>query len=145
MDQSIDIDLGLWESQSSDNPVYYVQYGHARLCSIGRKAAELGIDSDGADLSLLTHDREGDLIRTLGEFPAVLEEAAQLRGFFQHGRELAQGADEVALAIMGEQGEVCTVRIDAQLGCLAADGAQAGVAVLHVVDGVIRRLRLPQS
>ena len=79
VDQSIDIDLGLWESQSSDNPVYYVQYGHARLCSIGRKAAELGIDSDGADLSLLTHVREGDLIRTLGEFPAVVEEAAQLR------------------------------------------------------------------
>lgn len=79
VDQSIDIDLGLWESQSSDNPVYYVQYGHARLCSIGRKAAELGIDSDGADLSLLSHDREGDLIRTLGEFPAVVEEAAQLR------------------------------------------------------------------
>ncbi|WKE59683.1 arginine--tRNA ligase [Corynebacterium tuberculostearicum] len=79
VDQSIDIDLGLWESQSSDNPVYYVQYGHARLCSIGRKAAELGIGSDGADLSLLSHDREGDLIRTLGEFPAVVEEAAQLR------------------------------------------------------------------
>lgn len=79
VDQTIDIDLGLWETQSSDNPVYYVQYGHARLCSIGRKAAELGIDSDGADLSLLTHDREGDLIRTLGEFPAVVEEAAQLR------------------------------------------------------------------
>lgn len=79
VDQSIDIDLGLWESQSSDNPVYYVQYGHARLCSIGRKAAELGVDSESADLSLLTHDREGDLIRTLGEFPAVVEEAAQLR------------------------------------------------------------------
>ena len=79
VDQSIDIDLGLWESQSSDNPVYYVQYGHARLCSIGRKAAELGVDSESADLSSLTHDREGDLIRTLGEFPAVVEEAAQLR------------------------------------------------------------------
>ena len=79
VDQTIDIDLGLWETQSSDNPVYYVQYGHARLCSIGRKAAELGIDAEGADLSLLTHEREGDLIRTLGEFPAVVEEAAQLR------------------------------------------------------------------
>lgn len=79
VDQSIDIDLGLWESQSSDNPVYYVQYGHARLCSIVRKAAELGVDSESADLSSLTHDREGDLIRTLGEFPAVVEEAAQLR------------------------------------------------------------------
>ena len=79
VDQSIDIDLDLWETQSSDNPVYYVQYGHARLCSIGRKAAELGVDAEGADLSLLTHEREGDLIRTLGEFPAVVEEAAQLR------------------------------------------------------------------
>ena len=79
VDQTIDIDLALWETQSSDNPVYYVQYGHARLCSIGRKAAELGIDAEGADLSLLTHEREGDLIRTLGEFPAVVEEAAQLR------------------------------------------------------------------
>src|SRR5699024_6257435 len=38
VDQSIDIDLGLWAAQSSENPVYYVQYGHARLCSIQRKA-----------------------------------------------------------------------------------------------------------
>ena len=92
VDQSIDIDLGLWESQSSDNPVYYVQYGHARLCSIGRKAAELGVDSEGADLSLLTHDREGDLIRTLGEFPAVVEEAAQLR----EPHRIARYAEELA-------------------------------------------------
>ncbi|MFH0411801.1 arginine--tRNA ligase [Corynebacterium sp. L4756] len=79
VDQSIDIDLGLWAAQSSDNPVYYVQYGHARLCSIQRKAEEVGASAEGADLSLLTHEREGDLIRTLGEFPAVVAEAAELR------------------------------------------------------------------
>lgn len=79
VDQTIDIDLSLWASQSSDNPVYYVQYGHARLCSIARKAAELGVSATSADLSLLKNDLEGDLIRTLGEFPAVVAEAATLR------------------------------------------------------------------
>ena len=79
VDQSIDIDLGLWAAQSSENPVYYVQYGHARLCSIQRKAEEIGVTSEAADLALLTHEREGDLIRTLGEFPAVVAEAAELR------------------------------------------------------------------
>ena len=78
-DSTLDIDLELWASQSSDNPVYYVQYGHARLCSLARKAAEVGMTTSGADLSLLTHDREGDLIRTLGEFPAVVAAAAELR------------------------------------------------------------------
>lgn len=92
VDQSIDIDLGLWQSQSSDNPVYYVQYGHARLCSLARKAAEAGVTADGADLSLLTHDREGDLIRTLGEFPAVVAEAAQLR----EPHRIARYAEELA-------------------------------------------------
>ncbi|MCX7444523.1 arginine--tRNA ligase [Corynebacterium sp. P7003] len=79
VDSTLDIDMDLWSSQSSDNPVYYVQYGHARLCSIARKAAELGVGYTGADLSLLTEPREGDLIRTLGEFPAVVTAAAELR------------------------------------------------------------------
>lgn len=79
VDSSLNIDLQLWEQQSSDNPVYYVQYGHARLCSIARKAADLGVTAIDPDLSLLTHDREGDLIRTLGEFPAVVKAAAELR------------------------------------------------------------------
>lgn len=79
VDSSLDIDLELWASQSNDNPVYYVQYGHARICSIGRRAADAGVTSDGADFGLLVHDREGELIRTLGEFPAVVAAAAQLR------------------------------------------------------------------
>ncbi len=78
-DSSLDIDMDLWTSQSNDNPVFYVQYGHARLCSLHRKAADSGAQSDNPDLSLLTHDREGDLIRTLGEFPEVVKAAAELR------------------------------------------------------------------
>lgn len=79
VDSSLDIDLALWASQSNDNPVYYVQYGHARLCSIARRAAELQVTAENPDYSLLTHEREGDLIRTLGEFPAVVQAAAELR------------------------------------------------------------------
>ena len=80
VDSSLDIDLDLLRKHSNDNPVYYVQYAHARLASLQRNAADLGITiGDDADLSLLTHPREGDLIRTIGEFPGVLTKAAELR------------------------------------------------------------------
>ncbi|MCB8912303.1 arginyl-tRNA synthetase [Rhodococcus rhodochrous J3] len=79
VDQSIDIDLELWASTTNENPVYYVQYAHARLSSIARNAADLGLTAEGADFALLTHEREGDLIRTLGEYPRVLAKAAELR------------------------------------------------------------------
>ena len=95
VDSTLDIDMDLWASQSSDNPVYYVQYGHARLCSIARKAADVGLelaDTDNVDYSLLTHEREGDLIRTLGEFPVVVTAAAELR----EPHRIARYAEELA-------------------------------------------------
>ncbi|WP_420880055.1 arginine--tRNA ligase [Rhodococcus sp. (in: high G+C Gram-positive bacteria)] len=79
VDQSIDIDLELWASTTNENPVYYVQYAHARLCSIARNAADLGLSAADPNLGLLTHDREGDLIRTIGEYPRVVAKAAELR------------------------------------------------------------------
>ena len=79
VDSSIDIDLALWASASNENPVYYVQYAHARLASLARNAAELGISADNPDLSLLTHEQEGELIRTIGEYPRVVASAAELR------------------------------------------------------------------
>lgn len=79
VDTPIDIDLELWSSASNENPVYYVQYAHARLSALARNAAELGLVPDTAHLELLGHDKEGALLRTIGEFPRVLETAASLR------------------------------------------------------------------
>jgi arginyl-tRNA synthetase len=80
VDSALDIDLDLFAKQSNENPVYYVQYAHARLSSIQRGATALGLAvSPDADYSLLTGEREGDLIRTIGEFPGVCHTAAELR------------------------------------------------------------------
>jgi arginyl-tRNA synthetase len=79
VDTPIDIDLQLWSSASNENPVYYVQYAHARLSALARNAAELGLIPDTSHLELLTHDKEGTLIRNIGEFPRVLNTAASLR------------------------------------------------------------------
>lgn len=79
VDQTMDIDLQLWTSATNDNPVFYVQYAHARLSSLARNAADLGVTTEAADLSLLVEDQEGALIRTIGEFPRVVASAADLR------------------------------------------------------------------
>ena len=80
-DSNIDLDLDLWARQSSDNPVFYVQYAHARVSGILRNAADLGIAWSTADFDpgLLSHEKEGDLLRSLAEFPRVVASAAELR------------------------------------------------------------------
>jgi arginyl-tRNA synthetase len=77
--QSIDtkqlFDIDLVRSQAMDNPVYYVQYAHARISSIGRVAAERGVERrplGDVDMSLLTHERELDVLRSLAELPDVV-------------------------------------------------------------------------
>ena len=81
MDATIDLDLDLWARQTQDNPVFYVQYAHARQASILRNAADLGLAPAGADFdpALLSDPREGDLLRALAEFPRVVGHAAELR------------------------------------------------------------------
>ncbi|OBG82803.1 arginine--tRNA ligase [Mycobacterium sp. E3305] len=79
VDTPIDIDLALWSSASNENPVYYVQYAHARLSALARNAAELGLVPDTGHLELLSHDKEGTLLRSIGDFPRVLKMAASLR------------------------------------------------------------------
>ncbi len=80
-DSNIDIDLDLWAKADSANPVYYVQYVHARTCRMMANAADLGmqIDLDTFDPELLTHEREGELLRALAELPRVVATAAELR------------------------------------------------------------------
>ena len=81
-DSTLDIDLALWSKQTSANPVYYVQYAATRAASILRTARELGITDEvlaTADLGLLTHPLEAELLKALAELPAVVATAAELR------------------------------------------------------------------
>ena len=78
-DSTIDLDLDLWARQTNDNPVFYVQYAHARLSSILRNADELGVERGDLRPELLEHERESALLGALGEFPRIVTTAAELR------------------------------------------------------------------
>jgi arginyl-tRNA synthetase len=113
-DSTLDLDLDLLTRQTNDNPVFYVQYAHARIASLLRNAAELGVERGEAAAfhpELLGHEREGDLLRALGDFPRVIASAAELRAphrvaryleelagsyhrFYDACRVLPQGDDE---------------------------------------------------
>ena len=79
-EQHMDFDLDLAKSESSDNPVYYVQYAHARVCSVLNQASEKGINVDisegEANLDRLTEDHEQALLKTLSRYPEVVEASA---------------------------------------------------------------------
>jgi arginyl-tRNA synthetase len=75
---NVDFDIDLAKKKSLDNPVFYVQYGHARLCSILRNAADLGL-SAGSQLDKLDHPEELAIAARLGDFPGVVAESARLR------------------------------------------------------------------
>jgi arginyl-tRNA synthetase len=82
IDQATTLDLDLVTRQSMENPVFYVQYAHARIASIGRRRSERGIERipiSEVDLGLLVHDRELELIRCLVDLPYVIAEAARER------------------------------------------------------------------
>jgi arginyl-tRNA synthetase len=78
-DSHLDFDLELAKQQSSDNPVYYVQYAHARLASLFRVAHERGVslpNIQDVDQTLLLHDEELGLIKTLAQYPFIIEGSA---------------------------------------------------------------------
>ncbi|MCP3671030.1 MAG: arginine--tRNA ligase [Gammaproteobacteria bacterium] len=79
-EQHLDFDLDLAKSQSSDNPVYYVQYAHARVCSVLRQAAEkqisVEISAGDSNLERLTEEHEFQILKTLSRYPEVVEVAA---------------------------------------------------------------------
>ena len=79
-EQHLDFDLDLARSQSNENPVYYVQYAHARICSVFRQASEKGVNtqlSDGnTNLELLSEPNEQSMMKTLARYPEVLQNAA---------------------------------------------------------------------
>jgi arginyl-tRNA synthetase len=90
-DSNIDLDLDLWARQSNDNPVFTVQYAHARIASLLRNAADLDVVAESHP-ELLTHEKEGELLRALAEFPRVVTSAAELR----HPHRIARYLEELA-------------------------------------------------
>jgi arginyl-tRNA synthetase len=90
---TIDLDMDLARRQNAENPVFYVQYAHARISSVLRNAADLGLalgEAGAVDPAQLAHPREGDLLRAIGEFPRVLSTAAELRAPHRVARYLEE-------------------------------------------------------
>ncbi|MEW6058945.1 MAG: arginine--tRNA ligase [Actinomycetota bacterium] len=82
-DSTLEFDIDVVKQETMENPVYYVQYGHARIASILRHAAERGVvlrPIEDVDLSVLSTEAELDLLRAIGEMPGLVLEAAELRG-----------------------------------------------------------------
>jgi arginyl-tRNA synthetase len=111
VDTTLDLDIDVWTRKTNDNPVFYVQYAHARLASLARNASDLGIDlGDDYDPALLTTEREGELIAQLAAFPSVVATAAELREPHRVARyleDLASGYhkfyDAVRVLPMGDE------------------------------------------
>lgn len=76
---SVDIDLNLLASHSNDNPVYYVQYAHARSCNVDRNAQSAGVLAQDADLSTLDSEADGEVLASLAQWPAVLAQSGDMR------------------------------------------------------------------
>lgn len=95
-DSPLLLDLDLLVQRTNDNPVFYVQYAHARICSVVRNAEELGIDWRAAqfDPAQLVHERENELLGVLGQYPGVVATAGELR----EPHRIARHLEEIATA-----------------------------------------------
>jgi len=102
--QTVEFDVDLAKSESRENPVYYVQYAHARICSVMRQARDKNVSipdnqtlAEQSDLSLLTETHESDLLTLLGTYPEIVERAAMAREPHQittYLQELANGLNK---------------------------------------------------
>lgn len=79
INSSLDVDLEQLTKKTNDNPVFYVQYAHARTKQVAKNAASLNVDDSEFDPALLSHESEAELLANLSEFPRVVQQAAQFR------------------------------------------------------------------
>jgi arginyl-tRNA synthetase len=129
VDTPMVMDLDILKRNTNENPVYYVQYAHARIAAVLRNAAELNIASglDNFDPAQLSHDRENELLGSLAEFPRIVAGAAELRephriaryleelagvyhGFYADCRVLPMG-DEPATALHSARLNLCAATL----------------------------------
>ena len=92
INSQLDIDLALLEKKTNDNPVFYVQYAHARTAQVANNAASLGVDRSEFEPALLTHASEEELLSKLIELPRVMATAAE----FKEPHRIARYLEEVA-------------------------------------------------
>jgi arginyl-tRNA synthetase len=92
INSSLDVDLAVLEKKTNDNPVFYVQYAHARTRQVAVNAASLGVERSEFDPTLLNHPAEGELIAKLVELPRVLAQSAE----FREPHRVARYLEEVA-------------------------------------------------
>jgi len=140
-DSPLTLDLDLLVQRSNDNPVFYVQYAHARISSVLRNAADLGIDWHAADFdaSLLSHEREAALLGVIGELPRVVSAAAELREPHRVARYLEELATayhkfyDVCRVLPGADAELEPINVARLWLCGAARQTLAnGLAMLGV-------------
>ena len=143
VDTPMVMDIDILRSNTNENPVYYVQYAHARIAAVLRNVADLGISTglENFDPAQLTHDRENELLGTLAEFPRVVAQAAELRephrvaryleelagvyhGFYADCRVLPLG-DEPAAAIHSARANLCAATMQVLANGLALLGVSA--------------------
>ena len=91
-DSPLNLDPEILQKRTNDNPVFYVQYAHARTHSVARNAGESGVDRSVFDASLLTNETESILLGVLAEFPRIVAQAAELR----EPHRVARFAEELA-------------------------------------------------
>lgn len=92
INSQLDIDLEQLQKKTNDNPVFYVQYAHARTAQVAKNAASLGVDRSEFDPALLSHSSESELLAKLSELPRVLVQAAN----FREPHRVARYLEEVA-------------------------------------------------
>ena len=137
-DSTMNFDIDAVKRQSMDNPVYYVQYGHARIASILRRAEHEGVPRkpvSEADLSLLVHEAELDLLRAIAEMPEQIATAAELRA----PHRVAHAAQELAARVHRFYTECRVVSDDAELTqarLWLSEGARRSIATLLSLLGV---------
>lgn len=139
INSSLDVDLEQLNKKTNDNPVFYVQYAHARTKQVAKNAASLGVDLSEFEPSLLTHPSESELISSLSEFPRVVAHAAEFREPHRIARYLEEVAgsyhrwyDNCRVTPMGDKPVETVHRTRLWLNNAASVVLQSGLGLLGV-------------